>query len=264
MDDLSRLKEAAKTTWAKGSYGVIARSLLPTGAHLVRAARVAAGDRVLDVACGTGVAAITARLAGANVAGLDLTPELLEEAKVIAAAADADGIEWRQGDAEQLPYADQSFDVVVSSFGHMFAPRPDLATAEMLRVLRPGGRIAFTTWPPEHATGAMFRTIAKHAPPPSGIPSPLEWGHPETVRQRLGAGVHQMVFERGVVQFYAFSPAHFWQMFSTYFGPTIRAVEHVGPAGAATLRQDLIDAAAPHFRDNVVHYDYLLTRAVKK
>lgn len=263
VDQIAELKTRAKGMWAKGAYGEIARNLVEMSAHLVRTARVGPGDRILDLACGTGITAITARLAGGQVIGLDLTPELLNEARTLAAVVGADGIEWREGDAEALPFADASFDVALSSFGHMFAPRPEVTAREMLRVLRPGGRIAFTTWPPEHATGSFFRIMAKHVPPPAGVPSPMEWGTPEVVRQRLGDSVKELTYERGVVRFYALSPAHFWHTFSTYYGPTIRAIEVLGSDGVEAFRQDFVTAVAPFWRNNAVHQDYLLSHAVK-
>ncbi|MGQ0534567.1 MAG: class I SAM-dependent methyltransferase, partial [Methanobacteriota archaeon] len=125
----------------------------PPAARLVRFARVKSGQRVLDVGCGTGVVAITARRAGAKVVGLDLTPELLARAKEHSGVAGFEDITWREGDAEELPFSDGEFDVVLSQFGHMFAPRPEVAVKEMLRVLRPGGTLAFATWPPELFTG---------------------------------------------------------------------------------------------------------------
>jgi SAM-dependent methyltransferase len=263
MDPVADLKDKARITWAKGSYGEIARNLISMSAHLVASAGPIRGERVLDIASGTGITTITARLAGADVVGLDLTPELLAEAKRLEQAAGAEGIDWREGDAEALPFEDEAFDVVLSSFGHMFAPRPDVVSREMLRVLRPGGRIAFTTWPAEHATGVILKAVAVHVPPPAGIPSPLAWGDPQTVKERLGPGVKDIVFQRGVVRFYALGPAHVWTIFSTYYGPTIRAVEAVGPDKVAALRRDFITAIAPFVHDNVLHQDYLLTRAVK-
>src|SRR5262245_1435889 len=143
MERWTGLKEKAKETWAKGTYDVLGGNLLPAVAHLVRLAGVEVGERVLDVACGTGNTAITACLAGAEVVGLDLTPELLAQACTNAEAAGADSIQWQEGDVEALPFPDSQFDVVLSSVGHMFAPRPEAAIAEMLRVLKSGGRIAF-------------------------------------------------------------------------------------------------------------------------
>ena len=132
---------------------------------LVKLCNVSSGDRVLDVACGTGKTAITARRNGAKVTGIDFTPQMLTQAKAEATLAEADDTEWIEGDAEDLPFEDSSFDVVLSSFGHMFAPHPKVAIGEMLRVMEPGGRIAFATWPPEHANGKMFEAMAKHIHP---------------------------------------------------------------------------------------------------
>lgn len=263
VDVTTEIKTKARAVWAKGAYGEIARSLVEMSAHLVRAAGVGAGDRVLDVATGTGITAITARRIGADVVALDLTPRLLDAALELAEAAGVEGIDWREGDAEALPFRDGEFDVVLSSFGHIFAPRPEVTIREMLRVLRPAGRIAFTTWPPEHATGAMFRVLGKYVPPQAGIPSPMEWGVPEVVRQRLGDTVEGLVFDRGVVRFYALSAAHFWHIFATFYGPAISAIEAVGADRVEALSRGAVDALLPFFRDNAMHMDYLLTRAVK-
>jgi SAM-dependent methyltransferase len=234
-------------------------------AHLIRAASVRPGEHVLDVACGTGITAIAAQRAGAKAIGLDLTPELLARAKEEAALADiGEDIEWKQGDAEDIPFPDNSFDVVFSSLGHMFAPRPAVAAQELIRVTKVGGRIAFTTWPPEHAIGRMFATIAKYVPPaPNSPPSPMKWGIPEEVRERLGNGVKDLHFERGVVSVPLLSPNHFWQLFSTKYGPMIRAIQALESAKVESLQHDLIQAIAPYFYENVLRWDYLLTMAIK-
>ena len=264
-DSIADFKEKAKTTWASGSYGEIANLLPPMSAHLIRAASVRPGEHVLDVACGTGIKTITAHRAGAKAIGLDLTPELLARAKEEAALADIiEDIEWKQGDAESIPFPDSSFDVVFSSLGHMFAPRPTVAAQELIRVTKVGGRIAFTTWPPEHAIGRMFATIAKYIPPaPNSPPSPMQWGIPEVVRECLGNGVKNLHFERGVVNVSLLSPNHFWQMFSTKYGPMIRAIQALESAKVEALRHDLIQAIAPYFYENVLRWDYLLTIAIK-
>ena len=264
VDSLTQIKSRARETWTKGSYGELANRLLEMSAHLVRAVHIGPQDRVLDVATGTGITAITARQAGAGVVGVDLTPRLLHEAQELAASAGMQGIEWREADAEALPFRDAEFDVVLSSFGHMFAPRPEVTIREMLRVLRPEGRIAFTTWPPEHATGAMFRVLSLHTPPPAGVPSPLEWGIPPVVQERLGDAVEGLVFERGAVRFHVLSPHHYWTIFSRHFGPTVRAIEAIGPDRVVALSRDYVNAILPYFRDNTVFMDYLLTRAIKR
>ena len=145
-----------------------------------------AEDGVLDVACGTGVVAVTAARLGARVTGLDLTPELLERARENAALANV-RIDFHEGDVEKLPFDDSEFDAVLSQYGHMFAPRPDIAITEMLRVLRPGGTIAFSTWPSEMIIGRIFALAAKYAPPPPpGVSPPPQWGDTDIIRERLG------------------------------------------------------------------------------
>src|SRR5688572_18843391 len=162
-DPFSEFKAKQREAWAH-YIPLEAVAIAPAG-RLVAFSGLRPGDKVLDVACGTGVVAITARRAGANVTGLDLTPKLLERAKENAAIAAITDIEWHEGDAEALPFKDGAFDVVLSQFGHIFAPRPDVTIREMLRVLKPGGRIAFATWPPEHAIGRLFALSGNYLPP---------------------------------------------------------------------------------------------------
>src|SRR6266545_3070256 len=160
-DAIANFKEAQKQGWAH--FAPLEAVTTPSAALLVKFAGVRAGQRVLDVACGTGVAAITAARLGADVCGIDLTPELLARARENSAIAEVP-IDWRQGDAEQLPYDDAGFDVVLSQFGHIFAPRPEIATREMLRVLKPSGTIAFATWPPTLCIGRTFILVASYMP----------------------------------------------------------------------------------------------------
>src|SRR5262249_29790929 len=163
IDSLAQFKEAQKQAWAH--FIPLETFTTATAARLVQHAGIVANQRVLDVACGTGVVAVTAARAGARVTALDLTPEVLELARENPKIASVN-IEWHQGDAEQLPFDDSAFDVVVSQFGHIFAPRPDVVLSEMLRVLRPGGTIAFSTWPPELFMGQTFVLVSRYAPPP--------------------------------------------------------------------------------------------------
>ncbi len=195
--------------WALGNYQSISTMLPPISAHLARLTNIRQDESVLDVACGNGNTAITACRVGAKVTGIDNTPELLSLAVEEERNAQVSGIEWKEGDAQNLPFEDESFDVVVATFGHMFAPNPELAAKEIVRVTSKGGRIGFATWPPELAIGSVFRTNAKHLPKnPDAPPSPILWGNPEVVRERL-SGVSELYFERGTVTFPILSPNHF-------------------------------------------------------
>jgi SAM-dependent methyltransferase len=177
--------------------------------HVVTFAAVSPGERVLDVGTGTGVVALTAARLGARVTALDLTPELLAQARENAKIAGLDAITWSEGDAESLPYPDASFDVVLSQFGHLFAPRPEVAVAEMRRVLKPGGRVVFATWPPEHLVGRIFAFVGRHSPPPPpGAAPPPQWGNPTLVAERLGERFEPPFFERGMMHFPALSLPH--------------------------------------------------------
>lgn len=263
MDALEQFKAAQRQAWAHFIPFELTTSA--TAAHLVAFASVQAGQRVLDVGCGTGVVAITARRRGAQVTGVDLTPELLKRARENAAVADVD-VEWREGDVENLPFGDAAFDVVLSQFGHMFAPRPDVATREMLRVLKPGGLIAFSTWPPELCIGRIFALIGRYLPPPpSFVLPPTQWGDPTRVRDRLGTAIADLVFDRAVMLFPALSPAHCRLFFESNAGPVLRLVQTLQgePPRLATFRGEFEEIVAQYLRDNVVRQDYLMTRARK-
>jgi SAM-dependent methyltransferase len=263
-DPFAEFKSKQREGWS--SFAPVEVHTTPPAAHLVRFAEVKPGQTVLDVATGTGVVAITARRLGAKVAALDLTPALLERARENAAIAEVD-VDWREGDAEALPFGDASFDVVLSQFGHMFAPRPEVAVREMLRVLKPGGRIAFTTWPPEHMAGQLFATIARYAPPPppGAAPPPL-WGTPSVVAERLGAAVEELFFARGTLAFPVLSPQHYRQAIERTVGPATKLAQALAsqPERLAAFRSDLDALAARYLVDNVVRQDYLLSRATKK
>src|SRR5262245_13868611 len=177
-DPFAQFKAAQREGW--GSFAPLeVVTTIPAGA-LVRFAAVRSGEALLDVGCGTGPVAVTAARTGARVRALDLSPVLLEHARRNASTAAVE-IEFSEGDVEALPYADGTFDVVVSQFGHMFAPRPEVAIGEMLRVLKPGGRIAFSTWPPEQFVARMFALVGQYIPPPPGVASPPAWGDPNVV-----------------------------------------------------------------------------------
>jgi SAM-dependent methyltransferase len=235
-------------------------------AQLVKYARVLDGQRMLDVGCGTGVVAVTAARQGARATGLDLTPALLDRARENSQIAGLH-IDWQEGDVESLPFEDGVFDVVVSQFGHMFAPRPEVAVAEMLRVLRPGGAIAFATWPPELFIGRLFMITARYAPPPPpGLAPPPLWGDPRIVSERLGNAVQEIIFDRGTMRVPALSPQHFRTMFEKTAGPVIKVVESLStsdPAKLAKFRGEYEALIAEYLEENLVRQDYLLTRASK-
>lgn len=262
-DPFAELKAKQREMWA--SFAPVEVHTTAPAAHLVRFAEVRPGKAVLDVATGTGVVAITARRAGAKVAALDLSPVLLGRARENAAIAEVDDVDWREGDAESLPFADATFDMVLSQFGHMFAPRPEVVVREMLRVLRPGGTIAFATWPPEHMIGTLFATVARYAPPPPGAAPPPLWGAPSVVAERLGRAVRDLHFQRGVMTFPALSPQHYRQSMELTVGPVTKVVQALAadPGRLAEFRRELEALAARHLADNVVRQDFLLTRATK-
>jgi SAM-dependent methyltransferase len=263
-DPIAEFKAKQREGWAH--FAPFEAVTTAPAATLVRFAGARAGQHVLDVGTGTGVVAITARRAGAKVTGLDLTPELLARAKENAAIAEVDDIAWRDGDAESLPFADGAFDVVLSQFGHIFAPRPDVAVKEMLRVLKPGGRIAFSTWPPELFTGRMLAFTAKYLPPPPpGVVPPGTWGDPNIVRERLGSAVRDLVFDRSTLLFPALSPQHYRRGAEKSAGPIIRIVQGLQgePSRLAEFRREYDALVAQYSEHNLVRQDYLLTRATK-
>lgn len=261
---LDAFKQAQKQGWAH--FTPLEAITTSSAARLVTHARIHTGQRVLDVACGTGVVAITAARAGARVTALDLTPELLARARDNARIAAVD-VEWHEGDVEQLPFPDASFDVVVSQYGHMFAPRPDVAVAEMLRVLTPGGTIAFSTWPPELLVGRSIPIAARYMPPPPvALPPPALWGDPNVIRERLGAAVKDLAFDRGTIFVSALSLQHYRGMIERTAGPIVKLVESLGandPAKLAEFRREYDTLTAEYFDDNLVRQDYLMTRAIK-
>ncbi len=265
-DPFVQFKAAQREAWS--AFAPLEIFTTMPAARLVRFAGITKSDRVLDVGCGTGVVSITAARIGAVVQGLDLTPALLDRARKSAAIAEVE-ITFVEGDAEALPYPNDAFDVVVSQFGHMFAPRPEVALGEMLRVLRPGGRIAFATWPPELHMGVMFSIIARYLPAPAGptppAPPPL-WGDPHVVRERFGSAVTDLVFDRDVMISPSLSPKHSRAMLEPTFGPLTKLVAMLesDPPRLARLRAELEKQLEVIFTENHLKQGYLLSRATKK
>jgi SAM-dependent methyltransferase len=264
-DPFAQFKQAQREGWAY--FAPLETFTTPPAAELVKLAGVREGQKVLDVACGTGVVAVTAARRGARVTALDLTPELLVRARENAGLAEVT-IDFREGDVEQLPFETGAFDVVVSQYGHIFAPRPDVAIGEMLRVLAPGGTIAFSTWPPEMYVGRMFTLVASYLPaPPPGAAPPVLWGEPHVVRERLGDAVTDLIFRRSRMLTPSLSPQHSRAMMECTVGPVIKLVQALSVSDLpklAQFRRDYEALVREYAVDNVIAQDFLMTRGIKK
>ncbi|MFF3013507.1 class I SAM-dependent methyltransferase [Streptomyces sp. NPDC057939] len=259
------LKARHRAMWAWGDYPSVASHVIPeVGAELVGACGVRQGDRVLDVAAGAGNAAIPAALAGADVVASDLTPELLEIGRNLAGVRGAD-LEWREADAEHLPFADAEFDVVMSSFGVMFAPHHQAAADELVRVCRPGGTVGLANWTPQGFVGRMFATMKPYAPPPPpGARPPPLWGEEEHVYGLLGDRVTDVDAQRRTVRIDAFpQPGAFRTFFKACYGPTIAVYRALGDDAdrVAALDGELDALAEENTRDGVMEWEYLLLTA---
>jgi ubiquinone/menaquinone biosynthesis C-methylase UbiE len=239
--DLEAVKQAQQKTWSEGDFAMIAGVINIVGEELCEAVDILPDEQVLDVACGSGNTTLpAARRAWGNTVGLDYVPELLERGRERAAAERLD-IDFVEGDAENLPFDDASFDVVLSSFGVMFAPDQQKAADELLRVCKPEGRIGLASWVPDGFIGQMFATTVKHAPPPPGVQPPILWGVEDHLRELFGDRVSSLMAERVTVKFGFRSADHWLDFYRTYFGPTKVAFERVGQEGEAALEADLRD-----------------------
>lgn len=237
--NLSQLKSSLKTVWMAGDFGQIGKHTAAEAERFVERLSIAPGGRVLDVACGTGNTAIPAARAGARVTGIDIATNLLEQARHRAAAEHLD-IGFEEGDAEELPYADSTFDVVLTMYGAMFAPRPDRVASELARVCRPGGLIAMANWTPDGYVGKSFRLTGKMVPPPPGVPAPVLWGDEETVRQRLSPYASRIdLTRRNARLVFPFDPKEAVKFFRQYFGPTQAAFARLDAAGQAALTEQM-------------------------
>lgn len=267
-----QLKAAHATMWAQGDYPAVAAEVVGgVGPHLVRALDVGPGVRVLDVAAGSGNAAIPAAAAGADVVASDLTPELLEAGRALAADRREPGwgeLAWEVADAEALPYPDASFDVVMSCIGVMFAPHHQAAADELLRVTRPGGRIGVLSWTPQGYVGQMFGVMKPYAapPPPGASPAPL-WGTPEHVAELFGDRVEGLTAERHLLPVTAFgTPQEFREFFKASYGPTIAVYRRNAddPDALAALDAGLDALAEGHLdASGTMRWEYLLATATR-
>jgi ubiquinone/menaquinone biosynthesis C-methylase UbiE len=244
--DIDAIKQKQQATWGSGNYAVIGTTLQIVGESLCETLDLPAGSTVLDVAAGNGNVSLAAARRGAEVTATDYVEALLEGTKQ---RADAEGlaIKTRFADAEALPFADSTFDAVVSTFGVMFAPSPERSSAEMIRVCRPGGRIGLANWTPEGFIGQMFKVIGRHVPPPAGIPSPLQWGSRERLGELFGACGRVEATSKHFVFRYR-SADDFFETFKTYYGPTVRAWAALDEAGQESLRNELTALADEHNR----------------
>jgi len=241
ITELEMLKRRLHATWTAGDFDKIAQSYAEGAAAFMLRLEPGPGLRILDVACGTGNLTLPAARQGATVTGIDIAGNLLDQARQ-RAQAEGLSIQFDEADAEQMPYADAAFDLVVSMFGAMFAPRPEQVTAEMLRVCRSGGRLAMANWIPTSFVGKMFKTTGAHVPPPSSMPSPLLWGDEMIVRERLREGITVLHCQPRRITFnFPCAPAEVVEFWRTYYGPTHQAFEALkeNAMKQAALRQDL-------------------------
>ena len=239
----SELKGRHRAMWASGDYpSMVETFLLPLGPRLVEAAGIESGMRVLDVAAGTGNASLPAAQTGASVTASDLTPELLEAGRARADAAGVE-LEWAEADAENLPFEDESYDVVMSSIGAMFAPRHQAVADELVRVCKPGGRIAMLNWTPEGMIGALFRAMGPFAPPPPpGAQPPPLWGGEDHLRELFGERVDWQTLERDNLEITAFdAPKEYGEHFKGRYGPTIVARKNAEKDGREAEFDEVLD-----------------------
>jgi len=242
IPDLDAIKAKQKATWESGDFGQIARSIEDIAELFMVRQLVERGSIVLDAACGTGNLAVLAARRGGVVSGIDIASNLIAQARE-RAAAEGLQIDFQEADAEALPFPSAKFDLVVSMFGVMFAPRPNVVAAELYRVTRPGGQIALANWTPEGFIGKMFKIFKAHLPPPpAGIPSPMGWGEEATVSARLRHGFTDLRLTRRIALMrYPFPPAETVEFFRQYYGPTLRAFASLDASAQDALRKDLVE-----------------------
>jgi ubiquinone/menaquinone biosynthesis C-methylase UbiE len=265
--DLAAIKRRQQATWASGDYHMIGTQIAIVAELLIEALDLHSTERVLDVATGSGNAAMAAARRGCTVVGLDFVPALLIRAR---RRAEADGLEadFVAGDAEDLPFENGSFDVVSSVFGAMFAPDQDKTASELARVCRPGGRIGLVAHTPDGFIGQLFRTNARHVPPPAGLRSPVLWGTDERLRELFGDTSTEIRSFRRTYVFRYRSPEDFLQYWRTFYGPTMWAFEAVGESGRDSLQADLLNLIARFNRAEdgtmIVPTEYLETVIIKR
>jgi SAM-dependent methyltransferase len=246
--DLGAVKQRQQQTWASADYAAVAARIVPMAEGLAQNAGLRAGDRVLDVATGSGNAALAAARCGCEVTGVDYVPSLLERARARSAAEGLE-IEFAEGDAEDLAFPDASFDAVLSCLGVMFTPDQERAAAELVRVCKPGGTIGLVNWTPAGFIGQLLRTVGKHVPPPAGVRPPPQWGTEERVRELLGDAVSRLDMQRRTFVFRFRSPDDFATFFHDNYGPVHKAFGALDEPGRERLYDDLTALAREHDRE---------------
>jgi ubiquinone/menaquinone biosynthesis C-methylase UbiE len=236
--DLAAVKTRQHGAWSSGDYAVVGTTLQIVGEELCEALDVRSGQKVLDVAAGNGNVSLAAARRWCEVVATDYVPALLDRARA-RAAADGLKLDFREADAEALPFQDGSFDVVVSTFGVMFTPDQDRAAAEMVRVCRPGGKIGLANWTPEGFIGQLFKTIGKHLPPPAGVKSPALWGTKARIAEMFEPRASAITSEPRNFVFRYRSPEHWLEIFKTYYGPMLKAFAALEPAAQSALANDM-------------------------
>lgn len=237
--DLAAIRERQRATWSSGDFAVIGTTLQIVGEHLCETLDLRSGQRVLDVAAGNGNVALAAARRWCEVVATDFVPSLLASARD-RAKADRLDIEFREADAEALPFPDGSFDVVVSSFGVMFAPDQDRAASELIRVCRPGGKIGLANWTPAGFIGQLFKVVGKHITPPSGVKSPALWGTRARIAELFGRHASAIEATEQDFVFRYRSPAHWLEVFKTCYGPMLKAFASLDAAAQERLQRDLL------------------------
>lgn len=264
--DLEAIKTRQQKTWSSGDYARVGNTLVIMGERLCEAVDLRAGQSVLDIATGSGNTALSAARRFAKVTGIDYVPDLLTQASA-RASAEGLAVSFLQGDAEQLAFADASFDAVLSSVGVMFAPNQTKTASELLRVTRSGGKIGLVNWTPEGFIGQLFKTTGRHVPPPAGLQSPLLWGTPARLEELFSGQVSSLEMQRLHFVFRYESAQHFLEWFRSYYGPTLKAFEALDSAGQRALASDILALADRLNRANdgtlALESEYLEVVAVK-
>ena len=241
--DLAALKTGQQAAWSSGDYAVVGTTLQIVGEELCEALDLRAGQKVLDVAAGNGNVSLAAARRWCDVVSTDYVPALLERGRA-RAAADGLTIAFQEADAETLPFADGSFDAVVSTFGVMFTPHQERAAAELLRVCKSGGRIGLANWTPEGFIGQLFKTLGKYLPPPAGVRSPALWGTRERLTEMFGPASVSIKTQPRYFNFRYRTPEHFVDVFKSYYGPMLKAFAALEPEKQTALRSDLLTLIA--------------------